>query len=145
LAGAAAAGTGNSDCAESAAQASRLIVGQARTDFLNQFFNFVDLLQSGKGQHVGVVLFQGVLHVVGELNELRGVFQVLLVLLLQDGIALGFAVGKFGVGIVLIGGGRKRLPVGGKLRRGQAGGGGQGQQNEAAMKPELPGRKPTIS
>src|SRR5271157_2969911 len=79
-------------CAAAAAQANRLIVPQASTDFPGQFFNVFGLLQSGHGKHEAVFFLQVLLQLLRQLGELRGVFEVLFMLHLENLVALQLAV-----------------------------------------------------
>src|SRR5271157_3632692 len=45
-------------CAAAVPRASRLIMPQTRTDFFDQFLDFIGLLERGDGEDVAVVLFQ---------------------------------------------------------------------------------------
>src|ERR1700691_538189 len=74
-------------------------VYQPRVNPFGQFLNFFGLLQAGYRKHVAIVLFQLLLQLFGQLNELCRVLQVPFVIGLQDFILLGFAVGKRRIGI----------------------------------------------
>src|SRR5664280_1250308 len=67
-------------CAATAPRARRLIMPQARTDFLDQLLNFIGLLERGDGEHVAVVLFQVLLQLFRQIGQLGCVLQVLFVL-----------------------------------------------------------------
>src|SRR5271157_4008353 len=87
-------------CAAATARARRLIMPQARTNFLDQLLDFIDLFERGEGENVAVVHFQFLLQLFGQVGQLGRVLQVLLVLGLQNLIALELPVGQANRGFV---------------------------------------------
>src|SRR5947209_8203037 len=79
------------------ARPSRLMA-QARTDFPDQFFDFIRFLERGHGKNVAIVLFQVRLQRFGKVRQFGRVLQVLLVLRFQDFFLLRLAVGHVNVG-----------------------------------------------
>src|SRR5437899_982153 len=66
-------------CAASG-QSSRLIVAQASANPFGQFFNVIRFLDGRHGDHVAVVLLQIDFQLIGEIRQLGGVLQILLML-----------------------------------------------------------------
>ena len=85
------------------------IMPQARTDSLDQFLDFIGLLERGDGENVAVVLLQLLLQLFRQIGQLGGVLQVLFVLGLEDFIALHLPVGQADAGFVFVRGLRARL------------------------------------
>ena len=96
------------DCAPAAPPARRQITPQARTDFLDQFLNFIGLLERREGEHEAVVLFQIQLQLFRQVGQLSRILQVLFVLGLENLIALHPPVGQANVDFVFISGSRVR-------------------------------------
>src|SRR5271157_3731842 len=79
-------------CAAAAPRASRLIMPQARTDFLDQLLDFIGLLERGDGKDVAVVPLQFLLQLFRQVGQLGCVLQVLLMLGFENLIALHLPV-----------------------------------------------------
>src|ERR1035437_3302499 len=107
-------------CAAAAPRARRLIMPQARTDFLDQLLDFIGLLKRGNGKDVAVVLFQLLPQLFRQIGQLGCVLQVLFVLGLENLIALDLPVGQADVSFVFSWGWRARPAA---LRHRQAGDG----------------------
>lgn len=63
-------------------------------DSLGEFFDFFSFFEGGQRQDVAVVLFELELQVVGELGQLAGVVERLLVIGLEHFIALELSIGQ---------------------------------------------------
>lgn len=91
---------------------------QASANALRHLLDIFGLLDFRYRDDVRFVLFQFRLQVCRELYELTGVFQGLFVFLFGDRIALRFAVGELGIGLLLAG---SAWPGGDRLLRKRAG------------------------
>src|ERR1035441_10028108 len=80
-------------CAPSGQPRSRLIVAQARTNSFGQFLDVIGFLERRHGENVAIVLFQIDLQLFGEFRQIGGIFDILLVLGLEDFFFLRLAVG----------------------------------------------------
>src|ERR1035441_4159391 len=81
-------------CAPSGQPRSRLIVAQARTNSFGQFLDVIGFLERRHGENVAIVLFQIDLQLFGEFRQIGGIFDILLVLGLEDFFFLRLAVGQ---------------------------------------------------
>lgn len=76
---------------------SRLATAQASADLFDQLLNVVGLLQSGERKYERVVLLDLQLKLLRQLDQVPRVSQILFVIRLENFVAQGFAVGKFGI------------------------------------------------
>src|ERR1035441_7194571 len=81
-------------CAASGQTRSRLIVAQARTNSFGQFLDVICPFERRHGENVAIVLLQLDLQLFGQVRQLGGILQVLLVLGLEDFFFLRLAVGQ---------------------------------------------------
>src|ERR1035437_4815438 len=81
-------------CAASGQQRSRLIVAQARTNSFGQFLDVIGFLERRHGENVAIVLFQLDLQLFGQVRQLGGILEVLLMLGFEDFLFLRLAVGQ---------------------------------------------------
>src|SRR5262252_5148546 len=76
-----------------AARASKLMA-QAPANPLGQFFNVIRFLDRGHGDDIEVVLLQVEFQLLREIHQVGGVFEILLVLGLEDFVGLLLAAGQ---------------------------------------------------
>src|SRR5664280_980374 len=81
-------------CPASGQPSSRLIVAQARPNSFGQFLDVICLLERRHGENVAIVLFQFDLQLFGQVRQLGGILEILLVLGLENFVFLRLAVGQ---------------------------------------------------
>src|ERR1035437_3301948 len=99
-AGGFACAAGGFTCASSGQQRSRLIMEQARTNSFGQFLDVIGSLERRHGENVAIVLFQLDLQLFGQVRQLGGILEVLLMLGLEDFFFLRLAAGQDDVSLL---------------------------------------------